>query len=64
MSEASTPAEQSTVLDKAALWLADQHPEPSQPIPLLRGRFGLSTIQATEACAMARKFRIYRKAAS
>lgn len=47
---------------QAAQWLADE-PQPPQPaIPYLRQRFGLSALEACEACALAAQFRINRKA--
>jgi hypothetical protein len=46
----------------AAQWLADEQSPPQPIIPSLRSRFGLSAIEATEACAMAQRFRTVRKA--
>lgn len=64
MTQPLTPPEHehSAAVDQAAQWLSDQYPEPSLPVPLLRGRFGLTAVEACEAAAMARRFRIYRKA--
>lgn len=54
--------EHSEAVEQAAQWLADeQHPPPSI-IPTLRSRFGLSAIEATEACALAQQYRTCRKA--
>ena len=46
----------------AAQWLADEQSPPQAIIPLMRARFGLSALEATEACALARNYRIVRKA--
>ncbi|APO74586.1 hypothetical protein AM571_CH01765 [Rhizobium etli 8C-3] len=47
---------------QAAQWLADEKDPPRPIIPALRSRFSLSTLEATEACAMAQRFRVNRKA--
>jgi hypothetical protein len=52
----------SAAVDEAARWLADQHQPPKPIVPALRQRFGLSSLQATEACAMAQRFRMLRGA--
>lgn len=54
--------EHSAAVDEAARWLADQHQPPKPIVPALRQRFGLSGLQATEACAMAQRFRMLRSA--
>ncbi|MBB5277710.1 hypothetical protein HNR26_003791 [Rhizobium rosettiformans] len=46
----------------AAQWLCEQPDAPAGVIPLLRSRFNLTALEATEACAMARRFRINRRA--
>ena len=49
-------------VEEAARWLADR-PNPPRPIvPALRERFGLSALEATEACAMAQRIRMIRGA--
>lgn len=52
----------SEVVTLAAQWLADLREAPHPVVPALRERFGLSALEATEACAMAQRFRTYRKA--
>lgn len=54
--------EHSAAVEQAAVWLAEQPAAMPAIIPTLRSRFGLSAIEATEACAMAQRFRILRKA--
>ncbi|KRB61372.1 hypothetical protein ASE04_21110 [Rhizobium sp. Root708] len=46
----------------AAQWLAEQNPAPQPIIPIMRERFGLTPLEASEACALANKFRVCRKA--
>lgn len=46
----------------AAHWLADQTETPPQVVHILCTRFGLSALQACEACKMASNFRVYRRA--
>jgi len=46
----------------AAQWLADEQTPPAGVIPFLRSRFNLTALEACEACAMARRFRINRRA--
>jgi hypothetical protein len=54
--------EHSEAVVMAAQWLADEQ-DPQQPvIPTIRARFGLTAVEACEAAALARRFRIYRKA--
>ncbi len=54
----------SNAVEQAAAWLADQNQPPKPIVPALRQRFGLSSLQATEACAMAERFRLLRRAFS
>jgi len=54
--------EHSAAVEQAAQWLADQREAPHPVIPTLRERFGLTPLEATEACAWADRMRIYRKA--
>ncbi|MGR9349950.1 hypothetical protein [Rhizobium leguminosarum] len=58
-----TDHEHSESIVLAAQWLAEQHPAPQPVIHELRKRFPLSALEACEACAMAQRFRTYRKAA-
>lgn len=46
----------------AAQWLADERTPPSGLIPKLQSMFNLTPLEATEACAMARRFRMIRGA--
>lgn len=53
MSDLTPPEHEHTAaVDEAARWLAHlpQHERPSPVVPELRRRFGLSTLEATEAC--------------
>jgi hypothetical protein len=45
----------------AAQWVAEREPM-SDVIPQLKQRFGLSALQASQACALAQKYRVSRKA--
>ncbi len=54
--------EHSETVIKAAQWLAKQNPAPISVISALRERFGLSALEATEACAQAGKYRVWRRA--
>lgn len=54
--------EHSAAVEHAAIWYADQNEPPSPAVPGLRSRFGLSALEATEALAMAQRFRMLRKA--
>lgn len=56
--------EHSAAVEQAAQWLADEQNPPQPIIPELRRRFDLTGLQATEACAMAQRFRIVRRAMS
>ncbi|TQN61028.1 hypothetical protein FLX27_15285 [Agrobacterium tumefaciens] len=46
---------------RAAQWLADQQEPPPQAVPTLKADFGLSALQACEACKLAQSFRLNRK---
>lgn len=46
----------------AAIWLADQTEPPQPIIPVLRQRFNLTPFEVSEACALAKRYRIYRRA--
>lgn len=46
----------------AAQWLADQKEPPSGAVPILKAKFGLSALEACEACALAQQFRTVRRA--
>ena len=54
--------EHSAAVEQAAIWFADQKEPPRPAVPALKARFGLTTLEATEALAMAQRFRIVRKA--
>ncbi|ARQ08601.1 hypothetical protein NXC12_CH00510 [Rhizobium etli] len=58
MSELSDPPK----VTAAAQWLADQKEPPSPVVPILRERFGLSALDACNACKLAQTFRTNRKA--
>jgi hypothetical protein len=62
MTRAIPDHEHSEVVLEAAAWLASQEPAPQPIIPELRKRFPLSALEATEACALAQKYRIWRRA--
>lgn len=46
----------------AAQWLADQVPPPPRAVPVLKGRFNLTALEACQAIALADRFRTYRRA--
>ncbi|MBB3288759.1 hypothetical protein FHT91_003743 [Rhizobium sp. BK347] len=46
----------------AAQWLADEREPPNPLVPVLRSRFHLSALEACEAIALARDYRILRRA--
>lgn len=46
----------------AAMWFSELKEPPAVAVPLLRERFGLSALEATESLAMARRFQINRRA--
>lgn len=46
----------------AAQWIADNEPRPDI-IPEIKRRFQLTSLQASEACGLAQKFRVLRRAA-
>lgn len=56
--------EHSASVEQAAIWLADEQSPPQPIIPELRRRFDLSALEASEACAMAQRFRMLRRAMS
>lgn len=56
--------EQGESVVTAAQWLADEKQPPQPTTPHLRQRFGLSSLEACEAAALAQKFRVCRKAFS
>lgn len=47
---------------QAAMWLAEQNEPPQQVIHLLREKFGISAVQAAQACTLANQYRVNRKA--
>ena len=54
--------EHSEAVIQAAQWLADQPVPPTPLVPTLQQRFGLTLIEATEACALATRYRMLRSA--
>ncbi len=54
--------EHSESVVQAAMWLSEQQEQLRTAIPVLRERFGLTSLQATQAIALAQKFRINRRA--
>lgn len=55
------PAHVDEAVTAAAQWIADQEPR-QDVIPQIKTRFGLTSLQASEACALASKMRTYRRA--
>lgn len=55
------PAHKDEAVTAAAQWIADQEPR-QDVVPQIKTRFGLTSLQASEACALASKMRVYRKA--
>jgi hypothetical protein len=63
MSEITPPEHQhSAEVERAAIWLADEKSPPHPVVVELRRRFNLSALEASEACAMAQRFRANRVA--
>jgi hypothetical protein len=63
MSDLTPPEhERSETVVQAAQWLAEQNPAPTPMVPILRERFGLTALEATEACALSNKCRVWREA--
>jgi len=46
----------------AAQWLAEQKEPPFPVVPIIRREFGLSALEACDACRLAQTFRTNRKA--
>lgn len=49
-------------IEKAAMWLSEQHETPQQVIHLLREKFGITAVQAAQACTLANQYRTNRRA--
>ena len=58
---AANPDQPDEAVIAAAQWIADHEPR-QDVIPQIKTRFGLTSLQASEACALASKMRVYRKA--
>lgn len=54
--------EHNAIVEEAARWLAEQQPRPHPVVSVLRTRFNLTAVEACEACAMADRYRLYRRA--
>ncbi|MBB4272328.1 hypothetical protein [Rhizobium mongolense] len=54
--------ENNEIVVQAAIYLVDEKDPPQPIIPYIRERFGLTAVEACEACAMAQRFRTYRVA--
>ena len=52
----------SSQIEAAARWLADQAETPPQVIHLLRAKFKITAVQAAQACTLANKYRLVRRA--
>jgi len=55
-----TSAPEDTSIMTAAQWVAERDPMPDV-IPQLKQRFDLTALQASQACAMAQKYRVLRR---
>lgn len=53
--------EHSAEVERAAMWLSEEKDPPQPVVAELRRRFSLSALEASEACAMAQRFRINRR---
>ncbi len=64
MTASLTPPEHehNALVETAAIWLADQSQPPQPIVPALRQRFNLTALEATEAAALAERFRMLRRA--
>jgi hypothetical protein len=49
-------------IEKAAMWLSEQKEPPPQVIHQLRERFGITAVQAAQACTLANQYRMNRRA--
>lgn len=49
--------EHNASVEEAAAWLAEQNPLPHPAVPALRARFGLTAVEACEACSLAQALR-------
>lgn len=61
-SDVDQAARASRRVQTAAQWLADQKEPPKPAVPHLRKTFGLTAHEACEACALAGRYRIVRRA--
>jgi hypothetical protein len=48
-------------IEKAAMWLSEQKEPPQQVIHLLREKFGITPVQAAQACTLANQYRTNRR---
>jgi hypothetical protein len=49
-------------IEDAAKWLADQSEAQPQVIHLLQAQFSITAVQAAQACTLANKYRMVRRA--
>lgn len=47
---------------KAAQWLANQKEPPERVVPTIRAMFSLSALEASQACGLAQRYRVVRRA--
>lgn len=48
-------------IEQAAMWLSEQTETPQQVIHLLREKFGITAVEAAQACTLAAQYRQNRK---
>jgi len=51
-----------TPIEQAAMWLSEQTETPQQVIHLLRVKFGITAVEAAQACTLANLYRQNRRA--
>ncbi len=49
-------------IERAAMWLSEQKEPPQQVIHLLRQKFGITAVEAAQACTLAAQYRQNRRA--
>lgn len=49
-------------IERAAMWLSEQNEPPQQVIHLLRQKFGITAVEAAQACTLAAQYRQNRRA--
>lgn len=48
-------------IERAAMWLSEQKEAPQQVIHMLRQKFGITAVEAAQACSLAAQYRQNRR---